>query len=368
MGKGRDRERDRGLDNPFEPGPGTIPPHRAGHEAAARALHRCLERVGDGNPGDVFALHGPRGNGKTVLMAEIERRAPALGVTTAWVVPGGLGRQSAEGFAQVVADAIAPFREADSGGASPLAEGVLREASSSRPLVLFVDEAYNLSPAAGECVVHAARRCIADGLPLMVALAGTPGMRPILERGGVWERMRRFRIGRLESPDAARDALAIPGVESGLPFDEDALDHLVAESQRYPFFVQVVGEQSWDAAISRDPDADRITLEDARTGVRTGADRRQAIYSNRRHEAGDKRIRPEILAVSRKFVSLGGDATVSREELGRAVRPGLSQGRSVDAAIRELLTVGLVWENKDLEWEPGIPSLCAHFAKHEAAY
>lgn len=70
------------CENPFTPSLGMIPPYRAGHERAAAHLERGLRRTCSGRGGEIVILYGPRGNGKTTLLAEFDERAREAGMRT----------------------------------------------------------------------------------------------------------------------------------------------------------------------------------------------------------------------------------------------------------------------------------------------
>jgi hypothetical protein len=59
------------------------------------------------------------------------------------------------------------------------------------------------------------------------------------------------------SPPAARQALVKPALDEGIEITEDALERILAETQRYPYFLQEWGKHAWDTA-ERSP----ITLDD----------------------------------------------------------------------------------------------------------
>ncbi len=372
---------DQDRENPFRPGPGKAPPHLAGHETAVRRLTEMLGRIVRRSDNDMVVLYGPRGTGKTALLGEFEERAKKQKVRAIRLSPGEMLDSPA-----TLADMMAPTTwfgvpvlkglMAGAGGVSGGVELGAAKARSvrvvmrnllRRPLLLMVDEAHTMLPAFAKVLLQVAQDCINERLPLLLVLAGTPGIEASLGRAeaSFWERARSLRIGRLESKDAIRDALSIPAERSGLPFAEDALDLLVAESQGYPYFIQLVGEQSWGAAIKRDPDADRITLEDAQLGVSMAGEERDALYGRRLQEITERKMKPEALAVSRAFGAPDAGNALSRAKLGTVLKPVLTEGRTVDDAINELSDVGLVWRTKNHSiWEPGIPSLCAYITEH----
>lgn len=65
------------------PGQGNIPPYLAGRESERAALQGQLAKLaGRKSPGTSVVLHGPRGNGKTVLLLWAVRQARAQKIRT----------------------------------------------------------------------------------------------------------------------------------------------------------------------------------------------------------------------------------------------------------------------------------------------
>ncbi len=371
------------LDNPFRPDAGVFPPLRAGHEKAAAYLAWRLGLVQSGKEGGAVILHGPRGNGKTALLAELCKTAA-----------GGKGRVIELDTHDMVGDSVtlASVLAAETAGVWPrikgagvslfdagarLALGRSPEISAGKalrrylrkPLLLMVDEAHEMPVGLGKVLLQATQDCVDEGLPLLAVLAGTPGLPTHLGEmhASFRERCTELRIGRLENDKAAGDALARPARDSGMPVDADALESLVEESQRYPFFVQELGFESWNAAHARGGTR-RITLEDADKGIAAVNEKLQTFYDERRGEIRKRGVLGEAEAVSRLVDDRGRDARLTTSELMAAVEgvatPG---GRDPDESLRSLAHLGVVWKTPRLDWEPGIPSLCSFLVRWEGA-
>ncbi len=236
-------------DNPFQPGAGLFPPLRAGHERAAAFLAWRLRQTLDGNSGDIVVLHGPRGNGKTVLLSELRRQAGAdvrqHSLTTGMMAgdqdviarelaPKGFTMRDVKGVGIGFGGAKAEVGFQKSVGMTPWQ--ALRATLGEEPVLLAIDEAHEMPVKFGQDLLQATQDCVAIGLRLLVVLAGTPGLRAHLGKmhASFWERCQKLRIGRLETVDAVKAALTEPAARRGMSFNGDALALLVGESQRYP--------------------------------------------------------------------------------------------------------------------------------------
>lgn len=363
--------------NPFTPNMGLAPPLRTGHEQAALTLGDMLTRICGGKAGGGVVLCGPRGNGKTALLGELCRKARDAGVLACTLIPASM-----RGDSRTVTGQPRDERKPGPGTDSRDGNGVfdfcreaglvddgqvdlrsaLRSLSTRSPVVLVVDGAHEMPAAPGKVLLQAVQALMMPDFPLLLALAGTPGIKANLRgmRAGFewWEQLR---IGRLESDEAVRDALAIPARIAGLPIDGDALDLLAAESERYPFLVQLLGDRSWDAATSRG--ARTVTLADAREGVAAARSRMRDLHGGRRQEAIDLGILAEAEAVSRAVVDRKPTGEISHEDLMGVLREAeTAGGRDPKEALEMLANLGLVWENPGQGWEPAIPSLCGFLA------
>ncbi len=365
--------------NPFKPGAGRFPPERVGHDEAATYLADRLEDIRDKDGGDMVVLYGPRGNGKTALLGELCEEAKGgdtdvIEIDTSDMVGGSL----ADVLAAETVGAEREIKEAEIGFMQVRGRMALKKAPTptggnalrkrlNKPLLLVIDEAHEMPLDFGRSLLLPAQRCIKQGLPLLVVLAGTPGLPAHLGemRVSFRERCTRLRIGRLETDEAVREALAKPAKDSGMPIDADALEKLVEESLRYPFFVQKLGFESWNAAHTRGGTR-RITLKDAQRGVAIMEESLQEFYDERRIEIGKRNVLAEAEAVSKVVFDRGRDPRLTTSELMAAVEGAAApNGRNPSESLRHLDHLGLVWKTPGLDWEPGIPSLCRFLVKRE---
>ncbi len=358
-------------ENPFRPGAGEVPPHRAGHEAAVRDLADLLELLVAGRSGDMVVMYGPRGNGKTALLGTLRQMAEEQGALAAKLDVGmmtGDPEELADVLEPMGRPRVPPVGGEEGGSVTPDATSLGRALRTllEGPLVLMVDDAHEIPPRDGMALLQIAQRLIRDRLPLFVVLSGTPCVWESLRRArvGFMARARQLKIGRLESRDATREALSVPAERSGLPFAADALEFLAGESRGYPPFIQLLGKHAWDAAIGRGPNASRIGMGDAQAGARMADGQRETLCDDHLREAAAREVLPEAVAVSKAFAALDGDGTLSDAQLRGVVRPALSEGRTVRDAIDELSALGLIWEPRNLVWEQGVPSLCTYLAKN----
>ncbi len=355
------------LENPFRPGTGLAPPLMAGRDGVVRRLSERIDRVRGGENGGFIVLIGPRGNGKTALLRELQGMAAKHSLRQVELTAAGMSGDPAD-----LARALAPGRRSGPGVFRRLIDKLLGRAAgkgpdASRhgsPMLLVVDDAHKMPPDFGRTLLPVTQDCVREGLPLMVALAGTPGVQDHLKRMlPAKHQCERIRVGRLED-GAAADALAIPARDSGMPIDEDALRLLVRRSEGYPPFVQRLGHEAWNAARDRGG-AQQITLADARKGAAAMRKGLRPFLDRRRDELRRHDVLREAEAVAGKLVTRGRDARLTETELMDAVEAvAVPNGRDPEESFEALAHLGVVWETDRPEWESGIPSLCAFLVEH----
>ena len=362
----------------FAPGTGAAPPALTGREREQCVLRRCLADLLDGNapPHDV-ALAGPRGNGKTVLLNWFEavcREAGRVAVTR--LAPSRIGTEQALVEALLPPTGIRkllPRKLGDAGvgqaewaqsapSAARLVERLITRCRR-KPLVVLLDEAHTLDRDAGQLLLNASQDVRASA-PLLLVLAGTPGLAAHLATMGAsfWNQLGEGRLGiGLLDNAAARAALVGPLDSHGVAINDDALDAVVEDSQRYPYFVQLWGEALWRQRLATG--ATRLTaahVDGARPDVLA---RISDYYRNRHRELETSGLLPAALATAPLFLA-GADSTATDHDIDAALAATGTDAAGRLAMREGLHRLGYFWEPPGqvdaVLWVAGIPSLMAH--------
>ncbi len=284
------------IKNPFSPGAGAPPPELVGRDPLIEQARILLGRVKQRKPEKSLLLTGLRGVGKTVLLNEIERLARADGYQTILIEAheekplgelifpalrsllyeldrvAGAGDKVKRGLAVLrsfigsikvsVNDVafgldIEPAKgSADSGDIEidlPNLFVAIAEAADERKtaVAILIDEIQYLSSKELGAVIMAMHKLQQKQLPLVLVAAGLPVLPGMAgESKSYAERLFSFPdIGALSESDAIK-ALREPARQSGVEFDDDALQEVYRLTRGYPYFIQEWGYQSWNMAES----------------------------------------------------------------------------------------------------------------------
>ena len=336
----------------------------------------ALERVEHGRDARPMALYGLRGVGKTVLLSSFASSARERD----WIVSktegsGGtslrrslgeslhaplarLARPSAgRRLLQALRTALSFKASYDSSGSwnfglgvgdgSPAAAGTgvldtdlttlvhdLCEAATEEGVgvALLVDEVQDLSREELAALCLLAHTAGQEGWRLVVALAGLPSIpRVLTEAKSYAERLFEYRHVEALSDDQSREALLAPARGEGVGWDEDAVEHVVAATDGYPYFLQQFGQEAWNVAAG----PTTIDLADARVGTATGLAALDAGFFRSRWERATR-------AEQQYLRSMAEDGDAGSATAAVASRVGRS-ARSVGPARAALITKGLVY-------------------------
>ncbi len=129
-------------------------------------------------------------------------------------------------------------------------------------LVVFIDELQYVAEVELASLITALHRVAQRQLPVVLVGAGLPQLRGRMGKAKSYaERLFDFpEVGPLTSA-AAKIAIAKPASAEDVSIDDDALELILQETQRYPYFLQEWGKHAWDTA-----DESPITREDVERG------------------------------------------------------------------------------------------------------
>ena len=364
--------------SPFQPGTGVPPPYLAGREEEQSLFRGYFDalRSGRSAPAPIL-LYGPRGNGKTALLAWVEREAEGDdGLDAHWLV-GSEIPAPADFVARLGLGSwlrkIAPESVSFAGVGVSLRGGeerplLLAEALEARakakPLLILLDEAHTLKPEVGQWLLNAAQTA-GRRAPFLLVLAGTPDLRARLSEmeASFWNRAEQLPLGRLDE-GAAGEAIRRPLAEDGIGVEEEALARMVGESHGYPFFVQLWGRAAWRRVRGAGGGAGPVTTAVVEEAAGEFETRRNRYYLDR----FDELDRQGWLGAAREVALAFRD----RERLphagfGKAIRRAAPVGdRAAELeAAAALEHLGFVWKTRGIpSWEPGIPSLMDYILEH----
>jgi hypothetical protein len=280
--------------NPYAPGAGKPPPELAGRAALIERASISLDRYRNGRAARSFIYYGLRGVGKTVLLRQLADNAAAEGFLTIPVeapedrsLPGLLAPlfQSAlirlsrgealkagaaramrvlagfinaikikYGDVEVTAQLPPEPGVADTGDLDidlPELLTAIGEAAKERgtAVVLFIDELQYVKERELASLIGALHRVEQSQLPFVMVGAGLPQLLGQLGRAKSYaERLFEFiPLGPLPR-EAAIEALAKPAQEEGVAFEPEAIDHVLNQTQGYPYFLQEWGKHCWELA------------------------------------------------------------------------------------------------------------------------
>ncbi len=361
----------------FAPGDGATPPALTGREREEAVLQRCLDDLLRGtSPPHNVVLTGPRGNGKTVLLNWFEQACRDHGrdVDVVNLTPNDIPTRDAlidvlaprPGLAKLLprklgVAAVGSVEWAPPSGGVQNLRAKLIARCRKKPFAVLLDEAHTLDLGVGRVLLNASQQVRANA-PFLLVLAGTPGLAAHLGAMSVsfWSRLDEGRLGiGLLSDAAARAALVEPLATHGASLDADALDAVVDDSQRYPYFIQVWGRALWQQRLTAG--VARLTAAHVDAARPEVAAKVTDYYQERYRELETRGLLPAAVAVAPLFQA---GATASDHAIDAALATTGADAAARLAAREALHRLGYIWsppgQLPPVVWIAGIPSLMTH--------
>ena len=261
--------------NPFYPGTGSEPDRLVGREPEQALIKRsladiCGERERDygplrGRPPQHLKIVGPRGMGKMALLDWAQREAESLDADFARMShePNADSEDALSALLLQLADIPGLDRKQISdwesdylqwamdwqpGKPSLEFDTILGIRLRFRPIMLVLDDVIHYDLDMLDRMLNQYQLLASSGWPLALALVGTPALnsRLIKAKAGFIHRSEDIHINALE-PAATRAALGRPFLDRGVMVAGDALELMVSWTDDYPYFIQIVGSEVWEA-------------------------------------------------------------------------------------------------------------------------
>jgi hypothetical protein len=282
------------IKNPYAPGAGTPPPELAGRDELRETIRIALARVRGGRPTKSVLMVGLRGVGKTVLLSRMREDAEHSDIHTMQVeapenrsLPSILAPQFRQALIRLSRNAqakdlatralrgLAGFAKAlklkyqdievgldfdpepglaDNGDLEHDLQALLEATgaaakSAKTALAIFVDELQYVEEDQLAALITALHRTSQRSLPVVLVGAGLPQLPGRMGRAKSYaERLFDFPVVGALSAEAAIIAIAKPANDQGVEVNKDALQRIIRETHRYPYFLQEWGKHAWDAA------------------------------------------------------------------------------------------------------------------------
>lgn len=385
------------LTNPFRPGAGHMPPYLAGREKEIAEFRKLLEQE---TILENLILTGLRGVGKTVLLETL--KPIAIGERWRWVgtdlsesasvseltmarrlltdlapLTSGLTVRREEmgriGFAaesttfehKLTYANLEGLFESTPGLVSDKLKCVLEfvwqklSEQTVRGLIFAYDEAQNMSdrPAKEQyplsMLLDVFQSIQRKGIPLMLALTGLPTLFPrLVEARTFSERM--FRVVVLDRLDrqASRDAITKPieNEYSSLHLTDDSIDQIVDDSAGYPYFIQFICREVFDAALQQVDAGETPFVPMADIMRKLDAD----FFAGRWAKATDRQR--DLLTVIANLEHSDGEFTVQEVvELSQEISVKKFGPSHVNQMLQTLSNLGLVYKNRYGKYSFAVP-------------
>ena len=369
--------------NPFNPGPGTIPLYVAGRAQERELINKTLVTIADlsknkkrdqSSPGPLAPIKivGPRGVGKTILLHEAWKKGKELGIHVLHV-------PQLESFLEVYlldglvsADDYKKFGDQlihNNNGSAESPEAYseqeyaffvkhLRKKLKQKPVLLLLDEAMHYDGSVFESLLQLCQKLMIEDEPLAVIMAGTPQLDPFLSQlnVGFIKRSAIVRINLLSDEDT-RDALAKPFAMQGIKAAPAAIDYLAALTDNYPFFIQIAGSQAWDTMLKAGKR--EVSLALAKKAQVEIEEQRDDFY----HGLYSRIMSALLLQHAFRIMEIleMNDGKAGRETLlsGLAGKQRGVYGKEHLEAFAQLVDLGFIWEQGGL-MEAGKPSFFSY--------
>ena len=245
--------------------------------------------------------------------------------------------------------------------------GALSKVQSVRGIIFAYDEAQNLTDQSAKeqyplsLLLDSFQSLQKKGLPLMLVLTGLPTLFPkLVEARTFSERM--FRVVFLQSLDRkeSEEAIRRPVEDAECPvrLSDDSVETIIEMSGGYPYFIQFICREVYDAFIQRIDKGERASVPTAEIEQKLDTD----FFAGRWARATDRQR--ALLFVISRLESCDDEFTVQEvvEESKRSLDKPFSSSH-VNQMLVALASQGLVFKNRHGKYSFAVPLLGRYISR-----
>ncbi|WP_297850014.1 AAA family ATPase [uncultured Corynebacterium sp.] len=316
--------------------------------------------------GRIKVYSGPRGVGKTSLLRSAQSYSVSKGFETVWVTAGegslvtslieslsGLTRSWKGELGDKLGELLESVRiqiggisvggvsgeEAEITAPSRLLQEILIAAGQAavqrgNGLIVFIDEIQAADAESLKAVAYAWQhlQSEAPNLPMAVFSAGLSHAQDVItDAVSFAERFSYQHLGNLSGRDS-KEALRRPAADKGVRWDEEALEMALDSANGYPYFIQVIGDETWRSS-GYPGSGTTIEAEQVRAALEGFNAMRNSFFRARWQKAT-----PAEMSFLQAMAAEG-DEPVKRASIAHAMG---KQSDGLGVARRSLLNKGLI--------------------------
>ena len=369
------------ADNPFSPAAGSVPDHLVGREQEQVLLKRTLAAIDSPRERQNGPLHGrapqplriigSRGAGKTALLAWTESKALAMGVDVVRLahLPNV---KSGNAFSEFLAELA---KIPDLNWKQQIAvqkhkyiqmalnwksrqphikvfKEVLEVRLRIRPLLLLLDEVMHYDVEMLSKLLQQSQILASARWPLALVLAGTPALEGHLDEvdANFISRTKNIYINRLDSA-ATRKALNEPFAARNVTVQDEALELMAGWTDNYPYFIQIVGSEIWEAKEDGGTEVDLALVQNVEEAVH---EQRNDFYRTIYRKISNAELLEHAMRAVAAIEAAPSPLTPKQ------VCASLDTKDTLDV-YNQLLDAGLFWERSNRRVYAAIPSFFNYF-------
>ncbi len=391
--------------NPYRPGAGHKPPYLAGRESEKKEFQKLLKQE---IISENLILTGLRGVGKTVLLDDLKPTA----IEQHWLWAGtdlseavsiseeAVAKRIITDLSMVTSSIVIDQQEIQQLGFAKESILISRtlnfntlvsiyqeipgltsdklkllleitwktiEKENKRGVIFAYDEAQTLSDQAQKdqyplsLLLDVFQSIQKKNIPFMLILTGLPTLFPgLVEARTFSERMFHVLFLNRLSKEHSKDAILVPLKKHDFPLDDDSVNTIVELSGGYPYFIQFICREVYDAFLQEINSGNKPSVPVQEIIQKLDTD----FFSGRWDRATDRQR--ELLSVAASLDNCGEEFTINKlAKKSKELLEKTFSGSHVNQMLSKLCDTGLVYKNRHGKYSFAVPLLWTFIRRQE---